>query len=73
MIWLKEHYVEVFAIIGALYSIARVIVALTPTPKDNVALEKIGVQLRAIAKVFGLNLTQGIHKANEKKKVQPPD
>ena len=62
MIWLKEHYVEVFAIIGALYSIARVIVALTPTPKDNVALEKIGVQLRAIAKVFGLDLTQGISK-----------
>ena len=62
MEWLKTHYVEIFAVIGALYSIARVIVALTPTPKDNIALEKIGVQLRAIAKVFGLDLTQGVSK-----------
>ncbi|KKN74442.1 hypothetical protein LCGC14_0390620 [marine sediment metagenome] len=62
MIWLKTHIVEIFAVIGALYSIARVVVALTPTPKDNIALEKIGVQLRAIARVFGLDLTQGISK-----------
>jgi len=61
---IQEYIVGFFAIVGALYAIARVIVALTPTPKDNIALEKIGVQLRAIAKVFGLNLTQGVHKKN---------
>lgn len=62
MEWLKLHYIEIFAILGALYSIARVIVALTPTAKDDIALGKIGVQLRAIAKVFGLDLFQGRHK-----------
>ena len=59
---IQGYIVGFFAIVGALYAIARVIVALTPTPKDNIALEKIGVQLRAIAKVFGLDLTQGISK-----------
>ena len=62
MDWLKEHIVEIFAIIGFLYSAARIIVSLTPTPKDNAALEKVGVQLRALAKMFGLDLTQGISK-----------
>jgi len=62
MEWLKTHIVEIFAIIGFLYSAARVIVSLTPTPKDNAALEKVGVQLRTIAKMFGLDLTQGISK-----------
>lgn len=50
-----------FAVVGALCAIARTIVALTPTPKDNIILEKISVQLRIIAKVFGLDLTQGRH------------
>lgn len=59
---MQKYIVGFFAIVGALYAIARVIVSLTPTPKDNIALEKIGVQLRAIAKVFGLDLTQGISK-----------
>lgn len=59
---MEKYIIGLFTVIGALYSIARVVVALTPTPKDNVALEKIGVQLRAIARVFGLNLTQGRHK-----------
>jgi len=63
---IKEYIVAFFAIVGALYGIGRVIVALTPTPKDNIALAKIGVHLKAIAKVFGLDLTQGIHKGETK-------
>jgi len=58
--WLRIHYVEIFAIVGFLYSAARIIVVLTPTPKDNVALEKVAVWLRGIAKVAGLDLTQGV-------------
>jgi len=59
---IQEYIVGFFAIVGALCAIARVIVALTPTPKDNIVLEKISVQLKVIAKVFGLDLTQGRHK-----------
>ena len=62
MIWIKEHYVDIFAIIGACYSVARMIVALTPTEKDDVVIEKAGAFLRTIAKMFGLNLEQGINK-----------
>jgi hypothetical protein len=62
MDWLKEHVVEIFAIIGFLYSAARIVVTLTPTPKDNAALDKVGVQLKALAKIFGLDLTRGISK-----------
>lgn len=62
MDWMKEHIVEIFAIIGFLYSAARIIVSLTPTPKDDAALKKVGIQLRALAKMFGLDLTQGISK-----------
>ena len=62
MNWIKANIVEIFAVIGFLYSAARIIVTLTPTPKDNIALEKVGVQLRALAKMFGLDLTQGLKK-----------
>jgi len=64
---IKEYIVAFFAIAGALCAIARVIVALTPTPKDNIILEKISVQLRIIAKVFGLDLTQEKNKKGEQK------
>jgi SepF-like predicted cell division protein (DUF552 family) len=56
MNWIKEHYIDVFAAIGALYTAARLIVALTPTKKDDEALEKVGIWLKAIAKIFGLDL-----------------
>lgn len=59
---IQKYIVSIFAIVGALCAIARIIVALTPTPKDNIILERISVQLRVIAKVFGLNLTQGRNK-----------
>lgn len=58
----KYHLVEAFAIMGALMGIARVIVAATPTPKDDKALDKVSGVLKGIAKVFGLDLKQGINK-----------
>ncbi len=62
MKWIIDHGVDLFAIVGVLYTAARMIVALTPTPKDDAALEKVGVVLKTIAKTFGLTLAQGIRK-----------
>ena len=61
MDWITKHIIELFAIAGALYTAARLIVALTPTPKDDAAVEKVGGILKMIAKVFGLDLKQGIN------------
>lgn len=66
MEWLKTYYVEIFAIFGGLYTIARIVVAATPTPKDNEALAEVGKILRIIAKIVGLDLTQGITKPKKK-------
>ena len=62
MDWIKEHYVEVFACIGAVYTAARMIVALTPTPKDDKAVEKAGGILKTIATILGLDFKQGVNK-----------
>lgn len=37
----KSHSVELFAVAGAVYTIALFIVNLTPTPKDNEALSRV--------------------------------
>lgn len=59
MDWIIENYVEIAAVLFALYGAARAIVALTPTPKDNAALEEVGTLVKTIAKVLGLDLKQG--------------
>ena len=63
MNWITENYINVFAIIGGLYSVARMFVALTPTEKDDLVIEKAGVWLNGIAKIFGLDITQGNNKS----------
>ena len=60
MDWIQQNYVNVFAVIGALYAAALLFVKLTPTPRDDAALEKVGVVLKFVAAVFGLNLKQGL-------------
>lgn len=62
MDWLKDNAVAIAAVLGAAYALARTIVALTPTPKDDKALEKVGIVLKALAKGFGLDLKQGREK-----------
>ena len=59
MEWIKNHYIDVFAVVGALYAAARIVVAWTPTKKDDKALSKIGVWIKAIAKLFGLEFDDG--------------
>ena len=61
MEWVQAHWDELLAVIGALYVVARLIVALTPTPKDNEAVDKIGSFLKTVGLLFGLDIKQGIH------------
>ena len=46
--WVIEHWKELVAAVGAAIVLARLIVKLTPTPKDDSALEKIVNFLKAI-------------------------
>lgn len=63
MEWIKNNWEHVLALVGAAYVLALAIVKLTPTPRDDEALEKVSVFLRALAVIFGLNLKQGISAA----------
>ena len=51
--YLISHWVEIGAAIGLIMGGARIIVKLTPTPKDDTILEKIIGILRHV----GLNVT----------------
>lgn len=41
MDWLLQHYDELFALVGALLTVATIITKLTPTPKDDEILLQI--------------------------------
>ena len=41
MNWIIEHYKDVLEVIGAVVSLATLIVALTPTQKDDAVLAKV--------------------------------
>jgi hypothetical protein len=51
--YVVNHWVEIGAAIGLIMGAARIIVKLTPTPKDDSILEKI----IAFLKHIGLNVT----------------
>ena len=59
MNWVEENWVNILAVVGGLYTAARTVVLLTPTPKDDAYLEKASVWLKTVAKVIGLDLKQG--------------
>ncbi len=48
MSWILEHWKDVLAIIGAAVTLATLIVAITPTQKDDALLAKIIKILSAI-------------------------
>jgi hypothetical protein len=64
--WISENYQAVFSIIGAAFVFLRVLVAATPTPKDDQLAEKAeGYWQKFLAfasKVFGIDTTQGVNK-----------
>ena len=59
---MKEYLVEISAAIGALMVLARVVVYMTPTPRDDAALKKVSGWLKVIAAVTGMDLKRGIEK-----------
>ena len=59
MIWLEANWIKMLAVIGGVYTVARAIVALTPTKADDEWLEKNMPILRKLAKLIGLDLNQG--------------
>lgn len=62
MEWLQENIGQLATLLGLFYAVARIVVALTPTPKDDKAMKEVSVFLRALAAAFGLDLKQGIEK-----------
>jgi len=68
--WIVAHYVEIFALLGAIYTAARIIVALTPTPKDDEVVGALWRVVQALAKLVGLDPQQGLRSG--KGSVPPP-
>jgi hypothetical protein len=70
--WILLHKAALGSIIGAAYVLARLIIALTPTPKDDAALERISPFLRVLGALFGLDLKQGLNATPELTPLDPP-
>ena len=51
--YITSHWVEIGAAVGLIMGAARIIVKLTPTPKDDTILEKV----IGLHKHVGLNVT----------------
>lgn len=66
MSFILNHLVDIMAIIGAAYTLAVCIVKITPTPKDDQAVEKVGLVIKTICSVFGLTPFQGIRTDTDK-------
>ena len=46
--WITSHWTEIVAAVGGVVLAARIIVKLTPTPKDDSILEKIVNFLKSV-------------------------
>lgn len=49
MEWIQAHWKDILAIIGGVVTVCSIIVKLTPTQKDDAALEKIIKILAALS------------------------
>ena len=64
---MPEYADEIAAVIGALYVIGRVIVLITPTPKDDEMFKTwSGRILTVLSIVFGLDPKKGLKKHGPK-------
>lgn len=70
--WILAHKAALGSIIGAAYVLARLIIALTPTPKDDAALERISPFLKVLGALFGLDLKQGRNTTPDLTPLDPP-
>ena len=50
--YVLAHWVEIIAALSAVVGAARLVVKLTPTPKDDTALEKIIAALKHVGLVI---------------------
>lgn len=57
--WIWASKAAIMAALLATYAAARLWVAITPTTKDDKALEKLNPILQKLAKLFGIDPTQG--------------
>jgi len=60
--WLTEHIDDVMAIIGTAYALALLVVKLTPTPRDDRAVDQVYGWVKGICAIFGLTPYQGVVK-----------
>lgn len=49
MDWIMEHWVEIGAGFGLIMGLARIVVKITPTPKDDKVLEGLVKLLKTLA------------------------
>lgn len=74
--WIVANKEALGAALIAAYGFTRIVVNLTPTPRDNAAFDKVSAWLTVPAKLFGLDLSEGrnISPAEEAKLVglDPP-
>jgi hypothetical protein len=54
--YITEHYVEIFAIIGAVLTVANLIARLTPSKKDDTIVEVIRRRFEQISNLFLPNI-----------------
>ena len=54
MDFIKQHWVEIMAVVSFLHIAAKLIVGLTPNPTDNAFLEKAVALIKQIASIAGL-------------------
>jgi hypothetical protein len=58
---ISSYAQDIMTVLGALYTIAVVIVKLTPTPTDDTKLGEVSVFIKGLCKVFGLDIKQGVN------------
>lgn len=56
---IAEYAEHITAALGIAYLVARFVVAMTPTPKDDELLETLTPWASRLAKAFGLDVKQG--------------
>ncbi len=48
MDWIRANWLQLVGIVGGVVLVARIVVKLTPTPKDDSVLEKVVAFLSAV-------------------------
>lgn len=71
--WIVANKEALGAALIAAYGLTRITVNLTPTPRDNAAFDTVSKWIALPAKLFGLDLAEGINKPDLTPIDPPPD